>query len=83
VIPHIELESGIRLNIGCGLSPTPGWLNFDNSPSVRMARWPVLSPVLAGLGFLAGPSAKLGAMTELGDIRFANAANRIPCPGSS
>jgi hypothetical protein len=80
VIPDIELESGIRLNIGCGLSPTPGWLNFDNSPSVRMARWPVFSPMLAGLGFLCGPSAKLGAMTQLGDIRFANAADRIPCP---
>lgn len=80
MIPDIELESGIRLNIGCGLSPTPGWLNFDNSPSVRVARWPVLAPVLAGLGLLHGPSAKLGAITQRGDIRFANAADRIPCP---
>jgi SAM-dependent methyltransferase len=80
VISDIGLESGIRLNIGCGLSPTPGWLNFDNSPSVRMARWPVLSPVLAGLGLLRGPSAKLGAITQRADIRFANAADHIPCP---
>jgi hypothetical protein len=80
VIESKETESGIRLNIGCGLSPTPGWLNFDNSPSVRVAGWPVLSSVLAGLGLLGGQSARLGAMTQLGSVRFANAASRIPCP---
>ena len=80
VIDSRQTESGIRLNIGCGLSPTPGWLNFDNSPSVRVAGWPVLSSALAGLGLLGGPSARLGAMTQRGNVRFANAANRIPCP---
>jgi SAM-dependent methyltransferase len=80
VIDSIAIKSDINLNIGCGLSPTPGWLNFDNSLSVRIARWPVLSSVLGGLGFLGGSSAKLGAMTQLGNVRFANAANRIPCP---
>ena len=33
----------VRLNIGCGMAPTPGWLNYDNSPSVWLARWPVLA----------------------------------------
>lgn len=26
------------MNIGCGRTPTPGWLNFDNSASVRFAK---------------------------------------------
>jgi SAM-dependent methyltransferase len=77
MIDNIKLKSGIRLNIGCGLSPTPGWLNFDNSMSVRIARLPILSSLL---GVRGGPSAKLGAMTQRGDVLFANAANRIPCP---
>jgi SAM-dependent methyltransferase len=80
VIDSRQTGSGIRLNVGCGLSPTPGWLNFDNSPSVRVAGWPVLSSVLAGLGLLGGASARLGAMTQRGNVRFANAASRIPCP---
>lgn len=40
--------ASLRLNVGCGASPTPGWLNLDNSPSVWLARlpwlWPLLSP---------------------------------------
>lgn len=28
----------LRLNIGCGQSPTLGWINFDNSFAIRM-RW--------------------------------------------
>ena len=31
----------IRVNVGCGMTPTPEWLNFDNSWSVRLARTPV------------------------------------------
>ncbi len=30
-----------RINLGCGDSPTPGWLNIDNSPTVRLARSPI------------------------------------------
>jgi hypothetical protein len=83
VVDEMAAESGMRLNIGCGLSPTPGWVNFDNSPSVRVAGWPALSLVLGRLGLLGGPSARLGAMTARGNVRFANAADRIPCPAGS
>ena len=32
----------VRVNIGCGRTPTPGWTNYDNSLSVRLARAPAL-----------------------------------------
>jgi len=83
VIDDIETESGIRLNIGCGLSPTPGWLNFDNSVSVRIARWPVIYSALTRLGFLGAQSAKLAEMAQCGSVRFANAAAHIPCAAGS
>ena len=35
-------QATVRVNVGCGSSPTPGWVNFDNSLSVRAARWPLL-----------------------------------------
>jgi predicted SAM-dependent methyltransferase len=31
----------LRINVGCGGSPTPGWVNLDNSPSVLLRRLPV------------------------------------------
>ena len=27
-------ETLIRLNVGCGLNPAPGYINLDNSPSL-------------------------------------------------
>jgi predicted SAM-dependent methyltransferase len=81
---HIqETYSGIRVNVGCGLSPTPGWLNFDNSFSVRVARLPVISPALRAIGLLTANSAELAEMGRSGSVRFANAARRIPCAAGS
>jgi SAM-dependent methyltransferase len=78
-----QTYSGIRVNVGCGLSPTPGWLNFDNSFSVRVARWPVVSSALRGLGLLPAKSAELAEMGRTGSVRFADAAVRIPCTAGS
>ena len=35
-----SLDVRMRINVGCGSTPTPGWENFDNSPSVLLARVP-------------------------------------------
>ncbi|MFT3922621.1 MAG: methyltransferase domain-containing protein [Myxococcales bacterium] len=39
-----------RANVGCGATPTAGWLNFDNSATVWIARHPVLSLATRLLG---------------------------------
>lgn len=78
-----ETYSGIKVNVGCGLSPTPGWLNFDNSLSVRIARLPAVSSVLRGMGLLTAKSAELAELRRAGGVRFANAAARIPCAAGS
>jgi hypothetical protein len=31
------VQSDIKINVGCGATPTPGWVIFDNSMSIRMA----------------------------------------------
>jgi SAM-dependent methyltransferase len=79
----LETHSGIRVNVGCGLSPTPEWLNFDNSFSVRVAHWPVVPTMLARMGFFAAKSTELVEMARRGNVRFANAAARIPCATAS
>jgi hypothetical protein len=78
-----DTKSGIRVNVGCGLSPTPGWLNFDNSLAVRVARWPVVPVLFARTGFLTGKSAELAEMARRGGVKFANGAARIPCATGS
>jgi SAM-dependent methyltransferase len=83
VIDTKKTHSGIKVNVGCGLSPTPGWLNFDNSFSVRIARVPTASIVLRGIGLLNAKSAELSEMGRAGSVRFANAAAAIPCAAGS
>jgi SAM-dependent methyltransferase len=70
--------TGVRLNIGCGRSPTPDWINYDNSPSVWMARWPPLAPILARLGLIDRHALAFVAFCRSHRIRHADAARRIP-----
>jgi predicted SAM-dependent methyltransferase len=78
-----KTQADLQVNVGCGLSPTPGWLNFDNSPSVRFAGRPVALTVLRGLRLLPAQSAQFAALGRTGQVRFANAAQRIPCTDGS
>lgn len=43
----------VALNLGCGLSIAPGWINIDNSPNARLARYPWLRWTLWKLGILS------------------------------
>jgi hypothetical protein len=55
-------HSGIKVNVGYGLSLASGWLDLDNSLSVRVARWPIISCLVRCTGFLAPKSAELAEM---------------------
>ena len=68
----------VRLNIGCGRSPTPDWINYDNSPSVWLARWPVLARLASRIGLLDDHGLAFVAFCRAHHIRHADAAQRIP-----
>jgi predicted SAM-dependent methyltransferase len=68
----------VRLNIGCGMAPTPGWLNYDNSPAVRLAAWPLASRVLSALGAIDRGNLEFAAFCRRHGIRHADAVTRIP-----
>lgn len=68
----------LRLNIGCGDAPTPGWVNYDNSPAVRLARWPALTTLLRALRLIDGGNVAFIATCRRLGIQYANAAHRIP-----
>lgn len=40
------MASEIKINIGCGVSGSPGWFNVDNSPTILVSRIPLLRRLL-------------------------------------
>lgn len=71
--PETTSSGVLRLNIGCGPTPTPGWMNYDNSWSVRLARRPVLLRVLARTGCLDDSQKHLCDVAHTEGIRVGNA----------
>jgi hypothetical protein len=72
-----------RLNVGCGATPTPGWVNYDNSISIRLAGWPVLTSLLRRLGLLSEQQKRFISIVKQKGIRYANVVKRIPEPDHS
>ena len=42
----------IRVNIGCGRTPTSGWQNYDNSLALKLAKYPLITFFLKSLNLL-------------------------------
>ncbi len=72
-----------RINIGCGQTPTRGWLNYDNSLSVLLARRPFLSFFLERTGLLKPENESFISAVQKRGILWADATKRIPLPDSS
>ena len=71
--------SPLRLNIGCGMTVTHGWHNYDNSLSVRLAGLPaVLRTGLTTARLISHEQAGFIAFCRTHDVRYCNAARRIP-----
>ena len=48
------LPAGTKaITLGCGLSVAPDWINVDNSPDARLAKYPSLRWILWKLGILS------------------------------
>lgn len=67
-----------RLNIGCGQSPTEGWINYDNSLAVRMAGSWLLRQAMRLSGLADSGNLEFAAFARARAIRWADAARRIP-----
>lgn len=75
-------QGRIRANVGCGASPTPGWVNLDNSWTVRLSRWPLLLSLLQRAR-LAGPEQLAFAQrARESRIRWSSALNLPFAAGS-
>ncbi|UYN93239.1 MAG: methyltransferase domain-containing protein [Enhydrobacter sp.] len=68
----------VRLNIGCGQTPTEGWINYDNSLAVRLAGAPPFAWALGLFGLLDAGNREFAAFARRRNIRWADATRRIP-----
>jgi SAM-dependent methyltransferase len=66
-------DTPLRLNIGCGQTPTPGWRNYDNSPTVRLARLPLPLGLLSTCRLVGAANREFFETCRRFDIRFASA----------
>jgi|SRR5262245_16582653 len=62
----------IRVNIGCGQTPTDGWRNFDNSMSLKLAGVPVLPELLWRLGMLGKEQYRFIQFARKNTLEFAD-----------
>ena len=65
------------------MAPTQGWLNYDNSPVVRLATWPLAIRTLAATGVINAGHAEFAAFCLRNGVRHANAVSHIPHAGGS
>ena len=73
----------IRINIGCGQSPTPGWHNYDNSPAIRIGQSRLATAGLRILGLLNAGNLSYIKYCRNNDVRYANGTKHIPYPDGS
>ncbi len=68
----------LRVNIGCGQTPTAGWKNFDNSWSIRLSSHPTATRLLSLAGFITPTRMSFLTMARRANIQWADATRRIP-----
>lgn len=74
---------GLKINIGCGHTPTEGWRNFDNTPAIKLARSPVRYSVARLLGLLDKAQIENIEWNRKNSLEFADATKHIPLPDGS
>ena len=73
----------IKINIGCGTSPTKGWLNYDNSNAIKLANSPFRYRIAKTLGLLSSAQIENIEWNRLNSIEFADASKSIPLADAS
>jgi SAM-dependent methyltransferase len=74
----------MNINVGCGTTPTtgPGWRNFDNSPSVKLAKQPVRRALLRATGVLNKHHLDFISFCQTNAVEYAN-CTRLPLEDAS
>jgi len=74
----VHRSSMVRINIGCGQTPTRGWKNFDNSLSLRLSKVSLVPAVLYRLGLLEGPQYQFIRFARENNIEYGDGTKGLP-----
>ena len=67
----------VRINFGCGQTPTEGWINLDNSFSLLLAKFYPIVFILRILNLLNTPQVRNIELNRKKNIEFADATRRF------
>jgi predicted SAM-dependent methyltransferase len=73
----------LRINIGCGRTPTKGWRNFDNSLSLRLSKMPLLPEFLSKLHFIDDHQYQFIRFARKNNIEYGDATKGLPVQSRS
>lgn len=73
----------MRINVGCGRTPTKGWRNFDNSLSVKLSKLPLVPELLLRLGLLKKTQYEFIQFCRANSIQYGDAIKGLPIPNGS
>lgn len=68
----------MRVNVGCGQTPTGGWRNFENSLSVRLAAVPLLPRILHAVSLVSAQQYAFMRFARSAAIEYADATRHLP-----
>jgi predicted SAM-dependent methyltransferase len=71
------------VNIGCGMTPTFGFENFDNSLSLKLSQYPLFSSILYKLRIIGPSQMDYIKFCQNKKIKWADATRHIPLPNDS
>ena len=73
----------IRVNFGCGMTPTEGWVNYDNSFAIKLANSSFLYLLAKSLRILSVAQIENVEWNKKHKIYFADATKKIPLRDNS
>lgn len=73
----------MRINVGCGKTPTLGWRNFDNSLSLRLRRIGKLAYWALRLGLLDSNQYEFMKFAQVNNIEYGDATKGLPIQDGS
>lgn len=79
----IKTSKELRVNIGCGMTPTTGFENFDNSFSLKLSKYALISTLLYKLKIISPRQMEYVRFCQANNIKFADAKTHIPLPDGS
>ena len=67
-----------RINVGCGMTPTKNWYNIDNSFSLKLSKFPLISKLLFKVGLIKEAQYNFILFCSENNVSWANVTKRIP-----